>query len=277
MGLLTWISKYHQRGSMWRTGENKEMIRMRNFKAAFLMFLTILALTICAALPVIVALLQDRSIADNSGYSEMKSMDLEGNEQRESIPTMGKLALFRNMETIDLDPSQASMTEEEVFQAAQEQMKAYEEAGIFQWFDVTLRSAEPKLGIDMKDANNFLVYWTVSFVNEDGEGQWLNLDIDDETGKILCIYYGVYGSYSMDGVWQRNKIIMQKFTDTYFSQLDLTVAKELALSAETGYAYYERDGGVSGALYNFWDADYGEISLEFYVEGPGGFYLHLPN
>ena len=50
-----------------------------------------------------------------------------------------------------------------------------------------------------------------------------------------------------------------------------------ALSAETGYFYYERDGGVSSALYNFWDATYGEISLEFYVEGPGGFYLHLPN
>ena len=250
---------------------------MHNFKVSFLMFLTILALTICAALPVIVSLLQDRSTVNNSGYSEMKSMDLDVKEQRESMPTMGKLALFGNMETINIDPSQASMTEEEAFQAAQEQMKAYEEAGIFQWFDVTLRSAEPKLGIDMKDANNFLVYWTVSFVNEDGEGQWLNLDIDDETGRILCIYYGVYDSYSMDGVWQRNKLIMREFTDIYFSQLDLTVAKELALSAENGYSYSERDGGVSSALYNFWDATYGEISLEFYVEGPGSFFLHLPN
>ena len=250
---------------------------MSNFKMTFLILLTILFLAACAVLPVIAAVVQDSTTVNHFNISQMKSIELDMNKHRETIPMMGKLALLRNMETINIDPSQASMTEEEAFQAAQEQMKAYEEAGIFQWFDVTHRYAEPKLGIDLKDANNFLVYWTVSFVNEDGEGQWLNLDIDDETGKILCIYYGVYGSYSMDGVWQRNKIIMQKFTDIYFSQLDLAVAKELALSTVNGYAYYEQDGGVSDALYNFWDATYGEISLEFYVEGPGGFYHHLPN
>lgn len=250
---------------------------MSNFKITVLILLTLLFLAACAVLPVLAAVVQDSTTTNHFNQSGMKSIELDMNKHRESIPMMGKLALLRNMETINIDPSQASMTEAEVFQAAQEQMKAYEEAGIFQWFDVTLRSAEPKLGIDLKDANNFLVYWTVSFVNEDGEGQWLNLDIDDETGRILCIYYGVYGSYSMDGVWQRNKIIMQEFTDIYFSQLDLTVAKERALSAENGYSYNERDGGVSSALYSFWDATYGEISLEFYVEGPGGFYLHLPN
>lgn len=250
---------------------------MRDFKIPFLTFLTILILVTCAMLPVIAAFVQDSSTANQSSHSEMKSMKLEINKHRETIPMVGKLSLLQNMETINIDPSQASMTEEEAFQAAQEQMEAYEDAGIFQWFDVTHRFAEPRLGIDLKDANNFLVYWTVSFVNEDGQGQWLNLDIDDETGKILCIYYGVHGSYSMDGVWQRNKIIMQEFTDIYFTQLDLTVAKEFALSSESGYSYSERDGGVSSALYSFWDATYGEISLEFYVEGPGGFFLHFPN
>jgi len=249
---------------------------MRNFKTSLLILLTVLALAACAALPAIAAAVQDSATVHHLGHSQMKSMELDVNKHRQTIPTMGKLALLSNMESIGIDPDQASMTQEEVFKTAQEQMKPYEEAGIFQWFDVTLRSAEPRLGIDLKDANNFMVYWTVSFVNEDGPGQWLNLDIDDETGRILCIYYGVYGSYSMDGVWQRNKVIMQAFTDIYFSQLDLTGAKEYALSTESGYAYSERDGGVSSALYSFGDADYGEIQLEFYVEGPGGFYLHFP-
>lgn len=250
---------------------------MRNFKTSLLIVLTVLALAACAALPAIAAAVQDSATVNHWGHSGMKSMELDLNQQRGTIPMMGKLALLGNMETINIDPSQASMTQEEVFAAAREQMKPYEEAGIFRWFDVTLCSAEPRLGIDLKDANNFIVYWTVSFVNEDGPGQWLNLDIDDETGRILCIYYGVYGSYSMDGVWQRNKVIMQAFTDIYFSQLELTGAKEFALSTQSGYSYHERDGGVSSALYSFWDADYGQIQLEFYVEGPGGFYLHLPN
>lgn len=250
---------------------------MKKMKTPLLILLTIMILIACASLPAIAASVQDSATVNNSGYSGMKSMKLDIYEEKESIPMMGKLELISNMETINIDPSQASMTEEEVFKAAEEQMKAYEAAGIFQWFDVTLRSAEPRLGIDLKDANNFIVYWTVSFVNEYGQGQWLNLNIDDETGRILCIYYGVYGSYTMDGVWQRNKAIMDAFTDIYFSQLGLTDAKEYAESIEAGYGYFELDGGVSSAMYSFGDVIYGEINLEFYVEGPGGFYLYLPN
>ena len=99
------------------------------------------------------------------------------------------------------------------------------------------------------------------------------LDIDDETGKILCIRYDVYDSYSMDGVWERNKTIMDAFTDIYFAQIGMTEAAESAASI----AYFERDGGVSSALYGFGDVTYGEIKLEFYVEGSGGFFLYLPN
>lgn len=250
---------------------------MRNLKTSFLILLTILLLAGFAALPVIAASLQDSRAVNQSGYQQMQTIKLDYGSGKETLPMMGKLALFSTMQTIDIDPSQASMTQEEAFQAAETQMKAYEEAGIFQWFDVGLRSAAPQLGIDPNDANNFIVFWAVSYDSTTGPGRSLFLNIDDETGKILGIHYDVYDSYSMDGVWEQNQKIMNAFTDIYFSQLGMTEAKEYAESIEAGYAYFDRDGGVSNALYSFGDATYGEINIEFYVEGPGGFYLYFPN
>lgn len=250
---------------------------MRKLKIPLLILLTMVTLIACASLPAIAASVQDSATVNHSGYSQMKSMELELTEEKETLPMMGKLALLGHMESVNIDSSQASMTENEVFQAAETQMKAYEDAGIFQWFDVTFRSAVPKLGVDLNDANNFLVYWTVSFINEADQSCSLNLDIDDETGKILCLSYYVYDSYTMDGVWKRNKTIMDAFTDIYFSQLGMTDAKEYAESIDAGVEYFELDGGVSSALYSFGDVIYGEINMEFYVEGPGGFFLYLPN
>ena len=249
---------------------------MRNLKISLLILLTILLLAGFAALPVIAASLQDNRVVNQSGYQQMQTMKLDYGNEKETLPIMGKLALFTIMQTIDIDASQASMTEEEAFLAAETQMKAYEEAGIFQWFDVPLRSATPKLGIDPNDATNYVVFWTVTYISEKGQKQTLLLDIDDETGKILSIRHEVYEAYSMDGVWERNKKIMNAFTDIYFSQLGMTEAKKYA-ETEAGFEYYERDGGVSNALYSFGDVTYGEISIDFYVEGAGGFYLYFPN
>lgn len=250
---------------------------MRNLKTSFLLFLTILLLAGFAALPVIAASLQDNRVANQSGYQQMQTLKLEYGSERGTRPVMSKLALFGMMQTIDIDSSQAAMTQEEAFLAAETQMKAYEEAGIFQWFDVAHRSATPKLGLDPNDAANYVVYWTVTYISEKGQNRTLLLDIDDETGKILSIRHEVYDSFPMDGVWERNKKTMNAFTDIYFSQLGMNEAKEYAESIEAGYEYYERDGGVSNAQYSFTDVTYGEISLDFYVEGAGGFYLYFLN
>ena len=249
---------------------------MRNLKTSLLILLTILLLAAFAALPVIAASLQDDRVVNQSGYQQMQTLKLDYGNEKETRPIMGKLALFSIMQTIDIDSSQASMTQEEAFLAAETQIKAYEDAGIFQWFDVALRSATPKLGIDPNDATDYVVFWTVTYISEKEQNQTLLLDIDDETGKILGIRHEVYESYSMDGVWERNQKIMNEFTNIYFSQLGMTAAKEYAES-EAGFEYYERDGGVSNALYSFGDVTYGEISIDFYVEGAGGFYLYFPN
>lgn len=247
----------------------------KHIATPLLLFVTMLLLGITASLPRIVAAVHDRATVDHIHYDEMESLKLDLSEKRQEMPIMEKLAMLGSMTTVDIDPSQTSMTEEEVFAAAEGAMEAYVQAGVFEWFDVTLRVATPKLGIDADDTNHFLVYWTVAYLNEYDSSRSLILDIDDETGKILCLRYDVYDSYTMEGVWVRNQAVMEKFTDIYFAQLGLSEAAQYAKSNEVGYAYYDRDGGVSDAQYSFGDALYGEVCLTFCVEGAGGFYLYF--
>ena len=79
----------------------------------------------------------------------------------------------------------------------------------------------------------------------------------------------------MDGVWERNKTVVDAFTDIYFTQLGLLdTAEEVvnnATDAESIYDYNEVDGGVSEAVYVFRNTLYGEFIIQFTVDGAGGF------
>ena len=175
---------------------------------------------------------------------------------------MDKLSILRHAQPVDITHTQATMTQEAVFAAVEREMVRYEDAGIFQWFEITRQTAVPKLGIDINDVNHFLVYWTVTYINKTDPSRSLMVDLDDESGKILSIRYDVYDTYSMDGIWERNRATMDAFTEIYFSQLDVI---------PPDYEYFERDGGVSSALYHF-----EELAIEFFAEGAGGFYLYFP-
>ena len=211
-----------------------------------------------AAMPWIVGEAQDRAMLRRSGYSEITAVALDWS----GSSGIDKLSILSHAQPMDVSHTQATMTQEEVFAAVEREMALYEEAGIFQWFETTRQTAVPKLGIDANDVNRFLVHWTVTYINKMDPSHSLMVDLDDETGKILSIHYDVYDTYSMDGVWERNRAAMDAFPKIYFSQLDVT---------PPDYEYFERDGGVSSALYHF-----EEFDIEFFVEGAGGFYLYFP-
>ena len=223
-----------------------------------LIFLTILLLLLGGGMPWIVSAVQDNALLHHSGYRDIDAIQLDFSERSMA----DKLSLLSRSQPVDITHTQATMIQEEVFAAVEREMVRYEDAGIFRWFETTRQIATPKLGIDVNDVNHFLVYWTVTYINKKDPSRSLVVDLDDETGKILSIRYDVYGTYSMDGVWERNRATMDAFTEIYFSQLDVT---------PPDYEYFERDGGVSSALYHF-----DEFEIEFFAEGAGGFYLYFP-
>lgn len=223
-----------------------------------LIFLTILLLLLGGGMPWIVSAVQDNALLHHSGYCDIDAIQLGFSERSMA----DKLSLLSHSQPVDITHTQATMIQEEVFAAVEREMAQYEDAGIFQWFEITRRTAQPKLGIDVNDVNHYLVYWTVTYINKKDPSRSLVVDLDDESGKILSIRYEVYDTYSMDGVWERNRATMDAFTEIYFSQLDVT---------PPDYEYFERDGGVSSALYHF-----EELAIEFFAEGAGGFYLYFP-
>lgn len=172
------------------------------------------------------------------------------------------------------------MTEDEVYEAAITGLQKYADAGIFLGIEPTYSAAEPYLGISREDITNYYRFWTVSFVKEDAPYQSVFLHIDDETGKILYIKYEVYGSFDPETAYEKERLIMEKFTEVYFRELGLN---ELGL-ADIQYRDVEPvrveegvlDGDVLCVEYTFTESEYGEFTMEFYVTGAGAFSVYFP-
>ena len=227
-----------------------------------LMALTALLLLAGAMLPGIASAVMDRHT--EASYQPIHSVALDISRET-PLTALEKLRLIQNV--VDIDPSQATMTEAEVYAAAEAGMQPYIDAGLFQWFQPDHQSAVPKLAVDTADPSRHLVCWTVTYISKRAPNQTLLMDLDDETGQILGISHACYEEFSMDGVWERNQKTLDAFSAIFFSGLGLT---EEAAGAE--YRLLERDGGVSVAQYRFMDDLAVSPQIDFYAEGGGGFF-----
>lgn len=250
--------------------------------AVFFVVLTAVLIVAGAFLPEIAAAVMDASIHDKTGTAPMQPLELEvredapTNEEREYADLTAKLILASRMYTIPIRDNGTSMSEGDVFAAAEKAMTDYIDAGIFEWFDVTYSSADPMLGLDAENPENYMTFWTVYFANESDPYQTLLLHIDDETGRVLYIKYEKYGSFSMEGVWERNRKLLESVTSVFFRQAGLSEAKDYADSTGIGLEILEHDGGVTCMRYSFGDVLYGELNIEFYATGTGEFETYFP-
>lgn len=197
---------------------------MRKLRTLLILLLAIFLIAAGAYLPRIAAAVQDGQTLGHTATEPMQSLVLElGGEAQAPGYMMRKLALEQNMMTIPISAGEASMTQEDVFAAAEKGMEGYIEAGMFEWFEYNFRSAEPYLGIDADDKSNFTVFWSVTLDYQGDPYQYLFLHIDDETGKILYINYVTYADDQFKYYYPDNQqLMMEDFVSTYFSQLDLT-------------------------------------------------------
>lgn len=240
---------------------------MRKTGILFAVAVTLAVLVAFAALPKLISSHMDHS-ANMPSYHTMSPLRLNRDSNRRTLTTLEKLAFLSYAQALDITPDQATMTEDALLESVYKHMSDYEAAGIFAWFEAVQMSIQPKLLYDPADSARNTVIWTVTLIGEKGESQQtLLLDVDDETGNILCIAYHVYGSFSMEGIWEKNKAVMECFTDLYFSQLglqaDINVSRTVA-------EYQEWDGGGTDVTYTFEDDTYGTVFIQFTVDGAGG-------
>lgn len=256
---------------------------MRKGVVFTIILLTVLALIAGAFLPAIAAWVLDTGGAKVS-TAPMQSMELEvsedepqsSNEVREPADLTAKLMLAGRMYTVPITEDAAVMTRQEVLEAAEQAMAEYIDAGVFEWFNVTDTNAEPVLGLDAENPEEYMTFWSLYYANEEAPYQVLRLYIDDETGRVLYIKYEKYGSFSMDGIWERNRAVLDTVTTVFFRQAGLSEVKEYADSMGVGVEVMETDGGVTCMRYSMGDVTYGELTIEFYATGTGAFEVYFP-
>lgn len=237
---------------------------MGKLKLPLCLLLVAVLLVTGAFLPQISAAVLDHTIGEQGGSSPIQPVQLELN-QKKKLTDLEKLYLVNISECIDASVDDTVMSEEDVKAAVKTALEPYFDAGLIRGWDGEYTiSCRPVLGFDV--ATGLYDYsWSVYLSNESSPVYTqMNLVIDDETGKLLHIYYWidepVFSQEEMDGC-------LKSFTEIFRSELDL------------GIPYSERDtttskdGRSMQYFWSFWNVD-GEIgfAVDFCIY-PYGFYL----
>ena len=252
---------------------------MCKLKTAVALLLTGLLIAVLAILPRAVAGISDLLTGKKPVSAPMQSVELAFHSDTVDEPgyMMRRLALEQRMTTIPIEPTQASMTEEEVITAAQAGMDIYTEANLFNWFEYDFCSAQPYLGVDPEDKNNNAIFWGVTFTTESDPYQSLFLHIDDETGNILYLAYETDGPDQYQYYYQENqRLMMEGFVDSFFRPLNLTQRDEYENLLGESVIEQDLTDDVTCVVYTFEDAEYGTIHVAFHIS-PEGLHVFFPS
>lgn len=236
---------------------------MNKMKTAALL-LSLLIIAALSILPRAVAVISDIRATEKPDSAPMQSVELDfDSEKAENTGyMMRKLALEQRMNDIPIESEQASMTSEEVVNAAVAGMEAYTQVDLFEWFDYNYCSTEAYLAVDPEQKNNISVIWGVTFWNENDPYNYLFLHIDDETGKIVYINYETADKEPYLALDREKQVKMiEGFADAFFRPLNLMMDAELEVSMTDRNIL---DNGID-AKYTFVDAEYGTICVEFHI------------
>lgn len=237
----------------------------------------LLALTLIAAgafLPRMTAAVIDQAGSNASGSAPVQSVELYLYDRTLPQNMVRKLALEQSMYTVPARLSEASMSKEEVYAAAERYMADYASAGIFTWFPYTTWTAEFLSCIDSEHLGNTAYFWAVSYTNQCEPFQSLYLHIDDETGKILYLTYEKANKGEVDSAESSenadySSYVLNCFSKIFFDQLGLQNMQD------RGYEQFNLEEYVYVQRYLIKDDKFGVIPIEFYTS-PIGLYIYYP-
>lgn len=229
---------------------------MDKLKLLLSLLLTATLLAAGACLPRIVAAVRDNGSIGHASFGNVPSVELN---IRQNVPVLGKLAMMdRINETIRISSAKTNMTEEEVLKAARKALEPYIAAGILWDYPEWGVEIHPLLAqvSDMPQLSG--IFWSVVITGNDKEFYWVDLAVDDETGRLLRINFT---AESWDtGLPQED--ILGRFAEIYFTALDIPDYQDFATNEMDLYDIGEN---TTGTLYRFVNPDYGEVEVELYV------------
>lgn len=220
--------------------------------------LTLLLLVALAFLPRFIGRMQDHIIPKEPASVPLLSIDPAFLDRRDSLTFSQKLILLSKYENMSIVPAMASMTEADVLAAVNQQLQDYVDAGIFPQLSFTKTALHPLVAIDQENPSNYMLYWMAHLsCDENGVYYSMDLEIDDETGKILTLTYTRFEKDASQSLPPLDYPLLEKFSQIYLNQLDLSGFSEPVKSTS---------GIYGGGIYEWFC--YG-------LNGPSGTFVNL--
>ena len=239
---------------------------MAKLKGFIAVILTLVTLVAGAYFPKAISMFLDWR---NTGASSNPISSIRF-EIAKDIPFLGKLALFSKLDSsIELTENKASMTPEEVMDAVHEGIQPYVDAQLIEYSEQDVEM-HPSM-LFQTDRNQDLrgIVWFVNIGGDPSNYTYLQLVVDDETGKILNISY----TYEVLDAPLVGTEALTAFADIYFNSLEIPEYADFIVP-DLEYAYVGDD--ANAVRYRFGDAVYGEVNVDLYVHGHG-FYVEFPS
>lgn len=226
---------------------------MRKWKIPLLLLLTAGLIVAGAWLPKIIGDFSERASSEGVGYGDIQSVELELRE-RTTLSMLEKVYLVHQSESITVPESDTAMTTEQAIAAAEAALAPYQDAGLLLgWEGEYTVTARPVLSLDAV-SGLYGYFWSVylTFGGKEPYSQ-LNLTIDDETGKIIDIYF-----WNQEQVfpYEKQNYYLETFTQIYLSELELeepymvrdtTTSKE-GISMQYWWTFRNNDGLIDYGL-----------------------------
>lgn len=241
---------------------------MGNWKNPLVILVTLALLVLFACFPTIASAVQDWQNMRQSAFEQIQSVQLD---IRGSIPAMGKLAMMcRQDGLIEISQDMASLTSAEVEELAFEAIAPYVDAGMADPFherNAEFYSIRPVLVQVPEMPELSGVFWDVILRGDPSAYYEVHLAIDDETGKVLTM--NLHSDYVITA--QEFPRFLDAFADIFFTGLEIEDYGNFETTdMESAYV----GDNAKAVRYRFGDAEYGEISVDFYVY-QHGFYMEF--
>lgn len=239
---------------------------MNKLRILLILLVALAVLAAFAALPQTIAAVQDNRSIGKTQTGAVNPVQLE---IREDTSAMAGLALMSKQSgSIEVPDQVASMTREEVMEAAFAQLQPYVDAGLIAPYEVFYAEAHCLLGQAADNTELNAIYWTVTIVSDEEGLLVIETAMDDQTGRLLHILVtDNFAPYT-----NAPEEILPTFAELYFSALGIHDYGDFAVGELVENYYGDKARGIR---YRFVDALYGEILVDL-CASEYGFYTVYP-
>ncbi len=225
---------------------------MNKIKNILIITITMFVILICACLPYIFGRIQDRVAQGKVVVSEVSKVVLEVSE----LQMFQKLKLLGNGQAIIYDEMKTELTIEELSEHVYTQLDPYIDLGLIpEYMENLSLNATPYMYIDVEGDGISHIFWNVNVISTENNYHYLDLFIDDDTGKMLVI-----NLYCDNPIFGDNMSeILLLFRDIYFENMavgfQVSEMNEEMLQSNTNLSF----------VFVWNNSEYGELTMEFVV------------